>query len=514
MNVRRGLLIAIALAVTTGMFSLPAVAETPYTISVKILADNKELMVRRLWEKRYRDRLAAASDIIERCCHVRFKVVEVSTWTSSDDLGDLGQLMEEFMRKVRPEPAQLVIGFTGQYRSLREDKHIGGAKGPFCPYVLIREWGRQVTDSERLEILVHELGHYLGAAHSPDRKSVMRPDISDRQSRARAYQISFDTVNAAVLRVISDELRKRPVGHLAQLSPEAKEQLRPLYRSLVAALPNDPAAPHYLAMLDRSLGVPSESSTRVQAVLAGARLVVRAVSDTAADNHLLPEKSTVGGAVRFSKDELTELYVRRAAAAANRLPQNVAAPAFLLGIGVALDDSNLLPSAPIVGEYWRQIEPQSARTTRVALLGEPTMRGRRDLTLHFAASAALTILVNSTNAEAAGIGKEISDSRSGGSGFSFADLSADLAGIQFAAAVAGGRIPLARLENGFVVRDFLPDPSKLKEGIAWDDFARDYGFPPDARFLQERQRLLGQIVAMPGYRSSHIETMLRELPHK
>ncbi len=217
MNVRRGLLIAIMLAVALGVFSRPAVAEAPYTITVKIMADDKEPAVRRVWEKRYRDRLAAASDIIQRCCNIRFKVVAVGTWTSSDDLHDLGQLMREFMHEVRPEPAQLVIGFTGQYRSLQQDKHIGGAKGPFCPYILIREWGRQITDSERLEILVHELGHYLGAAHSPDSKSVMRPDISDRQSRARSFKIGFDTVNARILRIIGDELRKRPVGYLAQL---------------------------------------------------------------------------------------------------------------------------------------------------------------------------------------------------------------------------------------------------------------------------------------------------------
>ncbi len=499
MKAWRGLLIAIALAVTTGAFSSPAAAQTPYTITVKILADNKEPTVRRLWEKRYRERVAAASDIIERCCRVRFQVVEVATWTSSDQLHDLGQLMDEFMQKVRPPPAQLVIGFTAQYQSLREDKHIGGAKGPFCPYVLIREWGRQIGEPERLEILVHELGHYLGAAHSAEPKSVMRPDISDRQSRARAFHISFDPLNAEVLRVVSDELRKHPVGHLSQLSPQAKEQLRPLYRTLAAALPNDPAAPHYLAMLDGPVGVPNNSSERLQTMLAGARAVVQAVSDAAADNRLLPDKSSVG-AVRLSGDQLTELYVRRAAATARKLPQNVAAAAFLLGIGVALDDSTLVRDFPIIGAYWRQVEPDSARTTRVALLGAPTMRGRRDSAQHFAISAALAALVGSKNAEAAGALKEISDSRSGGSGFSFADYSADLAGILFAGAVVGGHVPLERLEKGFLVRDFLPDLSGLKEGIAWDDFLRSYGSPLDPRFVQERQRLLGQIIALPGYK--------------
>ena len=167
--------------------------------------------------------------------------------------------------------------------------------------------------------------------------------------------------------------------------------------------------------------------------------MVQAVTDAAADNRLLPEKtSAAGGAVRLRGDELTELYVRRAAAAVRQLPQNVGPAAFLLGIGVALDDSPLLPSTPIVGVYWRQIEPQSARTTRVALLGSPTMRGRHDWAQHFAVSAALAVLIGPQNAEAAGVVKEISDSR-GGSGFSFADLSADLAGIQFARAV--GRRP-------------------------------------------------------------------------
>ncbi len=510
MKVGRRLSIAIALIVAAGIFPSPAVGQAPYTITVKLLADNKEPTLQRIWEKRYRDRLAAASDVIERCCGVRFKIVAVDTWTSNDDIHDLNQLMEDFMRKVRPEPAQLVIGFTAQFRSLRDDKHIGGARGPFCPYVLIREWGRQVTDPERLEILTHELGHYLGAVHSPEPKSVMRPDLSDRQSRARGFQITFDARNTEVLRVVSEELRKRPLGHLAQLSPEAKERVRPVYQSLAAALPNDPAAPRYLAMLDQSLGVAGDASERVQAVLAGARSAVQAVTDAAADNRLLPEKTGVaGGAVRLRGDELAELYVRRAAAAVRQLPQNVGPAAFLLGIGVALDDSPLLPSTPIVGVYWRQIEPQWARTTRVALLGSPTMRGRHDWAQHFAVSAALAVLIGPQNAEAAGVVKEISDSR-GGSGFSFADLSADIAGIQFARAVGEGRAPLARLEKGFLVRDFLPDPSGLKEGIAWGDFVESYGFPPDARLTRERESLLKRILAMPGYKSPPVETTLRK----
>jgi len=513
MKAGRGLLIAIAMAVAPGMFPLAAAAETPYTIPVKILADDREPTVQRLWEKRYRDRVAAASEIIERCCHVRFKVVAVATWTSDNDIHDLGKLMDEFERKVRPEPARLAIGFTGQYQSLREDKHIGGARGPFRSHILIREWGRQITEPERLEILVHELGHYLGAVHSAEPKSVMRPDISDRQSRMRKFQISFDARNAEALCIISDELRQRPLGHLAQLSPTAKDRLRAVYRSLAAALPKDPAAPRYLAMLDQSLGMAGAPSGHLQAVIAGARTVVRAVTEAAADNRRLPEKAAgvAAGAFRLSGDELTELYVHHAAAAARRLPQDVGPGALLLALGVALDDSPMLPSTPIVSAFWQQIEPASARITRLAVIGKPTMRGRYDSTQHFAVSAALAVLIGPQNAAAAGILKEMSDSR-GGSGFSFADLSADLAGIQFAGAVGSGRIPLSRLENDFLVRDFLPDLSGLKEGIAWDDFVQIYGSPLDARFARERESLRGRILAMPGYKSPPKQTILRERP--
>jgi hypothetical protein len=512
MKTGRGLLIAIVAAIAPTMFSWLAAAEAPYTIPVKILADDREPTVQRLWEKRYRDRVAAASDIIERCCNVRFKVVAVATWSSNNDIHDLGQLMDEFERKVRPEPARLVIGFTGQYQSLKGDTHMGGARGPFRSHVLIREWGRQITEPERLEILVHELGHYLGAAHSAEHQSVMRPDVSDRQSRMRSFQISFDASNAEALRLICAEMRQRPLVHLAQISPASKDRLRTLYRSLAGALPKDPAAPRYLAMLDQSLGTAGAPSEHLQAVLAGARTVARAVTEAAADNRRLLEKppELAPGDFRLSGDELTELYVRRAAAAAKRLPKDVGPAALLLGLGVAMDDSPLLPSVPIVSVFWKQIEPESARATRLAVIGKPAMRGRHDWAQHFAVSAALTVLFGPKNAENIGIVKEVSDSR-GGSGFSFADLSADLAGIQFAAVVGDGRVSLFRLESAFLVRDFLPDAGGLKEGIAWDDFVQSYGFPPDARLAKERESLRERVLAMPGYKPS-METMLRKRP--
>jgi hypothetical protein len=301
--------------------------------------------------------------------------------------------------------------------------------------------------------------------------------------------------------LVGEELCRRPLLHLCQLPSASKNQVRAAYASLAAAMPNDPAAPRFLAMVDQSLGLAAEPAERFQAVIAGARSVVRAVVDAARKNRALSEKTAAAAEGQASRDgdELTEYYVRQAAAAARQLSPDVAPRALLLGLGVALDDSSLLVDAPVVGRYWQQVESGTERATRLAALGNPTMRARHDWAQHFAVSAALVVLVGSQGAEGAGILKELSDSR-GGSGFSFADLSADLAGIQFAEAVGGGKILLSRIEGDFLVRDFLPAADGLREGVAWQEFVKSYGYPPNSRLGQELEALRKRILALPAYR--------------
>ena len=481
--------------------SSPSKREEIYTVPVKILADDKEPTVRRVWEKRYRQRLAEASDIFERCCRVRFKVVAVDTWTSNGNAKQLGKLLKEFEREVKPDPARLAIGFTGQHKGLGNERRMGGTRGPLRPHILIREWGRQLAEPDRLEMLVHELGHFLGAVHSSEDQSVMRPDIGDRQARARAFRIGFDARNTLALYLVGEELRTRPLLHLCQLPSATKSVLRGAYRSLAADLPNDTSSARYLAVLDQSPGLVLAPPERTRAVIAGARTVVQSVSEAARQNRQLPEEAvaTAGEPFRREGDELSEYYVRRAAAAARRLPPNDAAGAFLLGLGAALDDSDLLWNSPGVGRFWRQLESQSERGERLSVLGAPTMRARRDLAQHFTLSVALAVLVGPQAAEGAGILKEMADSRRG-SGFSFVDLSADLAGILFADAVQKKKVPLSRLENSFSVADFLPDPAGLKEGIDWSDFVEAYGDVPDRRLFAEREALRKRILSLPGYK--------------
>ena len=220
------------------------------TVPIKLMVDDQEPTVRRLWEKRYRERIAAASEIFERTCRVRFKIVAIDTWSSNSNAAHMEQLVQEFRHTVRPAPARLALGFTAQYRAVRQDTHMGVSVGPLPTHILIREWGQGVTEPERLEMLVHELGHFLGAAHSPEHWSAMRPDLSDRQTRVRGFHIRFDAIETLVMCLVGEELHRRPVRRLSDLSPASKGALRAAYRTLAVRLPSDPAPALLLRLLD------------------------------------------------------------------------------------------------------------------------------------------------------------------------------------------------------------------------------------------------------------------------
>ena len=84
-------------------------------------------------------------------------------------------------------------------------------------------------------------------------------------------------------------------------------------------------------------------------------------------------------------------------------------------------------------------------------------------------SAALTVWLGPRAAQTLGIVKELRDSRSD-SGFSYADLSADLAGIAFALGVRSSSPSLESLSGSFTIGDFFPTVDDLEEGIPWKTF--------------------------------------------
>jgi hypothetical protein len=227
----------------------PSASEKVVAIPVIILVDDEEPTVQAVWEKKLRARLTTASDIFERHCGVRFEVAAVGMWTADKSLHDFAASVAEFEQKVRPEPARVAVGFTGRYRWTPGENHLGGTRGPLGRHVLVRDALHDMSEPERLEVLVHELGHFLGAVHVAGRSSVMRPTLGDRQSRARRFQIEFDAPNTLAMCLVVDALRRGPIFSLRQLSPEARAVLHGVYVWSAKTLPTDPAAKQYLDLL-------------------------------------------------------------------------------------------------------------------------------------------------------------------------------------------------------------------------------------------------------------------------
>jgi hypothetical protein len=218
------------------------------TLPVMILADHAEPMTREAWERRLRERLAAASAICERQCRVKLDVVAVDSWESDGRLAELGELLRDFERKVKPQKARLAIGFTSQRFPHVAGQHLGAIRQPLARHILVREYFPR-TEPERLEVLVHELGHFLGATHSPESDSAMRPILGDGRARKTDFPIGFDPLGALVINLVVEEMRGHELKSLGELSRPTRMRLAPLYEEIASGLPKDPTPAKYLALL-------------------------------------------------------------------------------------------------------------------------------------------------------------------------------------------------------------------------------------------------------------------------
>jgi hypothetical protein len=486
--------IGFASAATSGESTVSAIGESSatghlrelpiLTIPVRIVVDEDEPLVQSKWEPRLRDRLEAASAILEEHCGVRFEVVEAGVWNSDNSLLDFNELLLELEKEVRVPPARLVIGFTSQRRIGADKGKMGGTRIPLHGHILIREWSKAMSDRERIEILVHELGHFLGATHSPEMTSVMRAQLVDGKSHMDRFEIRFDPVNAFIMNLVAEEMRQRPVSGLAELSPENRQRLDNIYAEISRALPDDPGV-ELSRKLMASMSVIEPTSP-----------LGRGVRDV-----LLSLIEDVDGATDDdTSDERTSACVRRVAMAAAVLPEDVSRHAFLLSLGVVLDDTGMLGRHPQLQEALQAVQSDPRKWDLVKQrAGRFTMRSRHDLAQHFWVSAALTDLAGEQLALAAGVTKELQDSN-GGSGFSFADLAADMGGVELASRVLSSRISLQHLSQEFRTEDFLIDPKGLAEGLSSADFLRKYGTVSGTVYRAEESRLRTRVLSQPGFR--------------
>jgi hypothetical protein len=147
------------------------------------------------------------------------------------------------------------------------------------------------------------------------------------------------------------------------------------------------------------------------------------------------------------------------------------------------------------------------------LLGEPVSRptrtekiylqGRHDLSKHLVISAAITSLADSKLAELIGLDKEVEDSVDG-SGFSFADLAADYAGIRLAEAATVSRAGAMRVQRilgkPHSATLYMPETQSLPQAMTDTEFAQRYQHTESEHYQQALAHINYNIDQLALYR--------------
>ncbi|WP_145385935.1 hypothetical protein [Stieleria neptunia] len=136
-----------------------------------------------------------------------------------------------------------------------------------------------------------------------------------------------------------------------------------------------------------------------------------------------------------------------------------------------------------------------------------TLHDRRDWLHHFMVSASMRVLSSRLASHDVGLLKEEIDASGDGSGFSFADLLADRAGVVFAEHATDSEVEARamqrRLSTRVTISDFVPDPSDLPEGLTDDDLMDRYGGVGGGGYRRLINDIDRRIDDCAGYRSGN-----------
>jgi hypothetical protein len=96
----------------------------------------------------------------------------------------------------------------------------------------------------------------------------------------------------------------------------------------------------------------------------------------------------------------------------------------------------------------------------------------------------------------------------GASGFSFADIAADRAGVRFAGGVLKGQFALGSLANSFKVGTFMPPIEGLPEAFSAAQFKSQFGMKGGPKVLKELKKIDRRVDALPPYRPAAVDLQL------
>lgn len=153
-----------------------------------------------------------------------------------------------------------------------------------------------------------------------------------------------------------------------------------------------------------------------------------------------------------------------------------------------------------VANFVGDVQPDADKALKP--LTPPLLRGRNDLARHFLISAALKVLSEQGVTLAIGEFKELMDRAMGGSGYSFVDLTADMAGIEFArvatSPVHAVRVQqlLSEMHDDDVI---MPPVDGLAEGLSKDQFIEQFERVDSDAYLQEVAKIKARLATVPLY---------------
>ena len=486
----------------------------PVKIAVTLLVDDADPRADRLWQATVRTRFDAAATVIGANAGVTLEFDGFATWKSDPSAKSVADLLKDFEGKYEVKPGRLAIGYTSRKLEDRpkEQPDFGDSRPSPANYLLMREWSPK-SEVEKVEVLIHHLGRALGATLSPDEGSVMREKVANGLALVPQYRLRFDPLNVLAMNIWADELRRGGVTTAGDVSPVNRVRLARVYKALLKARPGDSLAQTYLNKFDRDLAKlpdpkkepadpkpadppakkepPKDEAARGEV----ARAVVRAVAARGRAN---------AGPGALAGDDLTAAYVKAAAAAALAADGPAAdAPerlsGFLLGLAVALDDADTLKNDPLAAEVVAGIESAADAEARVAVLGNPTIRGRRDWCRRFAVGCGTGDILTPNRAEDAAVNRALSPAAAQRpAGVSLTGLAAELGGNAFAKSLRDEPGSLRKLAEAFAPADALPPTAGLRDGLSPERFEADYGGVGDDRFRAALADIRARAKKLPG----------------